>query len=323
MLLEKQIRSQPLGLRRIDVPSPVPEGEAAAGRPAVEIFNGQPDRDGGADVEEDGHIAAEAQVLTPLADVEAQGRLAFARLAAVEERDSIFQLQAAEPGGHGLAGEDLHCQEAVPVPARVLVFGELSLILAAHAERCHAAVNRSRLWALDAQRLRDGAVVDDLDQDRGKAGLLEDRPGRTARRLDARFRIQRNDHEDMRVEQFLELAGVTPIGRRLQCRGSLRRQRRPQVRQGLDQPLDIGRQGLACDIDGGRLLSPGRRHGQAGQYQAANNDPTKRQLPVNSHGCQIGFKCCASSISSQAKNRSRLVFAEPFPDPVATASRSG
>ena len=58
----------------------------------------QLDRDGRPDVEQDRHLAAEAEVLRPLADVEAERRLALAGLAAVDQGDRVLDLQAAQVG---------------------------------------------------------------------------------------------------------------------------------------------------------------------------------------------------------------------------------
>ena len=65
-------------------------------RRAVVVADREPDRDGRADVEQDRHLAAEAEVLGPLADVEADRRLALARLAAVEQGQGVLDPQAAQ-----------------------------------------------------------------------------------------------------------------------------------------------------------------------------------------------------------------------------------
>ena len=67
----------------------------------------------GLDVEQDRHLAAEAEVLRPLADVEADRRLALAGLAAVDKQDGVLDLQAAQVRRHRLVGEHLHVEEAL------------------------------------------------------------------------------------------------------------------------------------------------------------------------------------------------------------------
>src|SRR5205814_15655 len=136
---------------------------------------------------------------------EAEGGLALAGLAAVEEGEGVLDLEAAEVGGHRLLVEDLDVEEAVLVGLDVA--------------RAAAGEDRPGLRARDAQRLGDGAVVDDLEQHGGVAALLEIDGGRPAGRLDARLRVEADDNDHVRVEQLLELFGIAVPGSILEGRG--------------------------------------------------------------------------------------------------------
>ena len=103
LLLEEQVGGDALGLRGMDAARAVEEGEVGDGRRAVVVADAEPDRDGRAHVEEDRHLAAEAEVLRPLADVEADRRLSLARLAAVEQGQGVLDPQAAR-GSRSWAG---------------------------------------------------------------------------------------------------------------------------------------------------------------------------------------------------------------------------
>src|SRR5205823_6573811 len=103
--LEKQVRGQPFGLWRIDVAGLVPERESSARRLTVIVLNRELNGNRRADVEEYRRLAPETQILGSLANVEAQCRFPFARLAAVDKSNGVLHLQAAQLGDHGLTGE--------------------------------------------------------------------------------------------------------------------------------------------------------------------------------------------------------------------------
>ena len=111
LLLEEEVGGQTLGLRRIDAARLVAKREAAGGRLAVHVLNGEFHRDGRSHGEEDRHFAAEARILAALADVETEGRFALARLAALDEGQRVLRLQAAQVGGHRLLGEYFDVEE--------------------------------------------------------------------------------------------------------------------------------------------------------------------------------------------------------------------
>src|SRR5260370_91825 len=58
-------------------------------------------------------LPAEAEILRALADVEREDRLALAGLCAVNQRDRVFDLEAAKLLGERLAGEQLNVEKAV------------------------------------------------------------------------------------------------------------------------------------------------------------------------------------------------------------------
>ena len=102
----------------------VAEREPADGRLAVEVGDRELHRDGRLHVEQHRHFAAEAEVLGPLADVEADRRLALAGLAAVDQGDGVLDLQAAEAVRHRRRGEHLDLEE----PARLRVVLGVALV---------------------------------------------------------------------------------------------------------------------------------------------------------------------------------------------------
>src|SRR5262249_20755290 len=158
-------------------------------------------------------------------DIESERGLPLTGLAAVDERETILDLETAEVGGHWLLVEDFHIEEAVLVGLDVA--------------RAAAGEDRPGLWTRDAQRLGDGAVVDDLEQHRRVAALLQLDRGRPAGRLDARLRVEADHDEDVRVEQFLELFGIAVLRGFLERRGLFLAERGAQEVEGLEQPGDV------------------------------------------------------------------------------------
>src|SRR4029077_16055711 len=115
LLLEKEIRGESFALWRIDGALFVLEGETANRRFAVEIRDAQPHRDGGLDIEQNRHFAAEALVLRSLADVEAQRGFAFSAFAAGDQRNRVFAFQPAQVVGHRLFLENFDIQKVTLV----------------------------------------------------------------------------------------------------------------------------------------------------------------------------------------------------------------
>src|SRR5207248_894930 len=113
LILKKEIGREPLRLGGINSAHSVLKGESGGRRRAVEIVDLQLDRNCRFDVEQDGYLTAEADILRPLADVEENGRLPFAGLTAVDESEHIFNFQAAEFVGHRRGGEHVDFEESI------------------------------------------------------------------------------------------------------------------------------------------------------------------------------------------------------------------
>ena len=237
------------------MPDAVVEREAAGRRRAVVVADREPDGNGGPDVEQDRHLAAEAEVLGPLPHVESEGRLAPARLAAVEQGQGVFHLQPAQLRRHGRAGEHLHLEEPIRL-ARSLAFGhQAHLVLTRQAQPGHPAVHRPRLGAAHAQRLRHRALVPHLDQHRSVTRLLEHGPGRAAADPDAQLGAERHNHQHLGVEEALEALRVAGHFERS---GRLGVERRTQVLERLEHTAGVRLQRLKVDLDGLELFATSR-----------------------------------------------------------------
>jgi hypothetical protein len=254
LLLEEEIGGEPLGLGRVDVVRPVEEGEPGRRRGPVGVSDGQPDGDGRPDFEEDRGLAPEAEVLRPLADVEPDRRLAAARLTAVEQRQGVLDLQAAQPGRKRRIGEHLRLEEPLLRPAAVLVVDEGELVLPGHAQLGDPRVDRPGLRAADPEGLRDRAFVEHLDDDRRVPCLLEHRRRRPPGDLDARLGVDRDDEQDVRVDEALDRPSVRGL---FEPVGDLGRQRPAQEPQRLGQPPRVRRQRLRFDVGDLRDVGPG------------------------------------------------------------------
>ena len=148
----------------------------------------------GANVEQDRHVAAEAQVL--VADVELEHSLTFAGLAGVDQGERVLDVEAAQLVSQRIGGQHLHIQEAVLEVDFVDFAGRTPVI------------DAQRLRAFYLERLGDRGFVDDFDEHGRVAGLLKSRHRRSALRLDARFGIDVHHNEDVGVEHFLNLGRV-------------------------------------------------------------------------------------------------------------------
>ena len=108
LLLKEEVRSEAFRQRREDVPRGIGDREPCDRRLPVEVLHAQFHRDRGLHVEEHGHFTAEAEVLVPLSDVEADGGLALARFRGVDQRDGVLDLEAAEFRRERRRGVHLH-----------------------------------------------------------------------------------------------------------------------------------------------------------------------------------------------------------------------
>ncbi len=174
--MEEEIRREPAAGRRINPPHPVAKDERGHRRPAVVV----------ADVEDHGHrriareedvdVAPETQVLRPLADVEADPRLALAGVAAVDLDDPVLEAQSGERTlertvvEHGHIGPAL---DEIGGTDRRLRLGLAGRLL----------VDRSGVGAFGDQLGRDAGLVVNLDQEHRPAVLHQPGPGRALRAL--------------------------------------------------------------------------------------------------------------------------------------------
>jgi hypothetical protein len=119
LVLKEEIGREPLRPRRVDAAGRVAKAEPPHGRCAVSVQHLQLDRHGGPDIEQDRHLAAEAEILRALADIEGQRGLALPRFRGVQDGEDVLHLQSRELGRHGRAGEDLGVEKAVLVGGHV------------------------------------------------------------------------------------------------------------------------------------------------------------------------------------------------------------
>lgn len=98
--LEIKIGSEAFGLRRKNVASAIAEGEASGGRFVVVIENSQAHWNGGADIEENWNLTAKTEILVAAANFKTDCGFAFAGLAAVDERDGVFDVETRKFGAH-------------------------------------------------------------------------------------------------------------------------------------------------------------------------------------------------------------------------------
>ena len=100
--VKMKVRRKPLGLRRIDVSKFVSKFKTGGGRLAVFVEHLEREFAGWLAVKEQIDLAAEAEILRSLANVEAELGVALASVAAVKLDDAILQGQAAERLGERL-----------------------------------------------------------------------------------------------------------------------------------------------------------------------------------------------------------------------------
>src|SRR5687767_12778868 len=162
LLLEEEVWSNTLRLRRIDAARGVAEHQPGGGRLAVMVPDSKFDGDRRPNIEKDRGFAAESEVLCSLPDVEGERGLSFARFAAVNERDRIFDPEAAQLRCHGRRREHLDLQKSSRLAFDVLVLLQMNLPLPFHAQLSHSGIYRSGLRASDPQRRCSGTQVNHL-----------------------------------------------------------------------------------------------------------------------------------------------------------------
>jgi hypothetical protein len=247
--LKVEIGGEPFRLRRIDVAVRVSEQQFGGRRRTIGVAHVELDAAGLTDVEQYGDLSPETNVLIALGHIEADRGFAFARFAAVDQRDRILDGQATEVRRHGRRGEHLDMQEAIGRLTAVFIFPQVFLLLPLHAQFGDTGINRAGLGTGDPQAFGDGALVDDLDDDRGETCLLQDCRRRTTLNLHSRFRIDRHDEQCVWIKQPLQFGGVAFLAGAGQTIGNFLRQRSAERGQGFQQPVHIGGQRLSVDSD--------------------------------------------------------------------------
>jgi hypothetical protein len=276
--LEEEVGSEPFGLRRIDMTLSIAHEQTSDGRSAVVIGNFELHARGGPHVEQNRRLAAKAEVLVALLDIEADRRFAFAGLVRIDESDRVLDLQAAEFVGERRSGEHLDREEAVFVARRVLVLAQSGLLLALHREVGHAGIDGTGLRAGDAEPLRAGAFIDDLEEHRGETAMLKRCRRGTAEHLDARFGIDGDRQKDVLVERALNRRSVALFHRGRKRRRHVGRQRATKRLKRLDYTTHIGCQGLPFDRDHGQVRGVGGVGGQLEDCHGRNQNSGCRHL---------------------------------------------
>jgi hypothetical protein len=114
-------------------------------------------------------------------------------------------------------------------------------------EAAHPRVDGSGLRAAETQALRPPAFVDDLDDHRRVAGLLQSGGRRPTCDPHARFGIDVHGEQHPRIQPFLKRRGVAGLPGPQQFAAQISRHRRAEVLERLEESLDIGRQRLTFD----------------------------------------------------------------------------
>ena len=194
------------------MPLVVDELQPRRRRCSVHVAHPQLHRDRRLHGEQHRRLRAEAEVLRSLSDVERDRRLAPSGLARVDQREGVLDVQAAQHRGHRRSREHLHVEKAVAAPLDVLVLAEMRLLHPLARQPGHAGVDRSRLRAADAQPRRAAALVEDLDNRRRVARLLQHRGRGASRHPDAGLGIDMDDEQHAIVEELLEPVGIARPG---------------------------------------------------------------------------------------------------------------
>src|SRR5262249_52559998 len=134
LIMEEEVRREPLEARRVDTSLIVPDGQTGDCRLAIFVEKAHWDLDRWLHIEEDRDFSPKPKVLRSLADVKLQGRFAFSRVAAREDYDHIFKRGAAQVIGHRSIGVDLGVEPALVADGRRHIYHRSDLS-SADAER--------------------------------------------------------------------------------------------------------------------------------------------------------------------------------------------
>src|SRR5262245_39030318 len=204
-------------------------------------------------------LIAEADILSPLADVEAELRFAFARVAAVKLDDAVFKLKAGENRLEGRFFVEAQIEPAIQYLAladllfRNRVETETLFRPVYFAARPHGQDAR----ALSLQAGCDSGFVAHFDKESSPAVLDQFGSRLTLGHPDAAFGIDVNIEQTVFVEHILK-PGDRPrrvhlVERFLQRLPVRRAERRTQIIHRLDQPSDLRGERLQLDF-----LNPGQ-----------------------------------------------------------------
>ena len=91
------------------------------------------------------------------------------------------------------------------------------------------------------------AFVDDLDDHRRVAGLLQDRGRRSSRHPHARLGIDVHREQHPWIQPLLKRLRIAALPGPQQIAAQIGRHRRAEILERLDEPLDVGRQRLSLD----------------------------------------------------------------------------
>ena len=280
LLLKEEVRREPFGLRRVDSPVLVADRKPRGRGLTVEISNRQAGCDRRSNVKQHGDFAAETDVLRSGSDVEFDGRFALAGFLAVDQRDGVFDLQAAQLHRHRRFLKEVDFQETVGFSFCILVVVQFGLSLTLKNRQRRPRVDRSSLRAADAKLPRDGTLVDHLDEERREASLLDRRLAGTSLDFDAHFRVERHDKRRVRVEQFLKLFRVAFLRRVFQLCDERIRQRSSQKLQRLSDPCDAGSQRLTFDGENSWRVVRGKRDTRHKPHDKQNEMTHDQLLPL-------------------------------------------
>src|SRR5262245_45005914 len=194
--VKEEVGGQATRLRWIDAVVRVAKHELAGGGCAVVVENGELHADCRLALEQNGDFISEADILRPLADVEADGGFALAAIATVDLHDTVFEIEARELRDERLAVEDLDVHPAI---GNVFRFDGRFGIGAAG----RAGVKWRGVGARRPQFSRDATFIVDFDQKDAPA-LLDELPRRNAASdFDAALGIDIHAGQAALVEDFL------------------------------------------------------------------------------------------------------------------------
>ena len=232
--VKMKVRRKPLGLRRIDAAQLVAKFKTSRGRLAVFVEHLERDLAGRLAVEQQIDLVAKAEVLRPLANVEAELGVALAGVAAVKLDDAIFECQTAER-----LGERLRVVHGQAKPA----VADLILRRAGVGEGVRAA--GTKLGG-------DTGLVVYLDEKTAPTLFNQLELGRTGFHLHARLRVDVDAEQALGIKDLLNSSdgiGVVRLTKRLvEAPLGLGGERFAEIILGLNESLNLRLERLKIHI---------------------------------------------------------------------------